>query len=102
MNAIDHRGDNGVKLIVAIVDGQYCNQIIDQLTRANYQATRVSTTGGFLRRGNTTLLIGVENNRVDDVFKQIALACMEIKPNGNPNESCVTAFVLNTQQNLKI
>ena len=57
-----------MKLIVAIINNDDANTVMSNLTKAGYSAT---TSGGFLRSGNITLLIGVEKNKVDDVINII-------------------------------
>ena len=49
-----------MKLLIAIVQDADVNFLMDALTDNGYRVTRLSTTGGFLKKGNTTLLIGVE------------------------------------------
>ena len=61
-----------MKLIFAIVSNDDSANVSRQLTREQYSVTRLATTGGFLMSGNTTLLIGVEDEKVDDVIKIIA------------------------------
>jgi uncharacterized protein YaaQ len=53
-----------MKLIVAILHDTNGEPALQALTEAGFRATRVSSTGGFLRRGNSTLLIGTEAERV--------------------------------------
>ena len=60
-----------MKLIVAIINNDDANAVMNGVTKAGYSATRLSTTGGFLRAGNVTLLLGVENNKVDEVINII-------------------------------
>ena len=60
-----------MKLIVAIINNDDANAVMNGVTKAGYSATRLSTTGGFLRAGNVTLLLGVENNKVDEVVNII-------------------------------
>ena len=60
-----------MKLIVAIINNDDANAVMNAVTKAGYSATRLSTTGGFLRAGNVTLLLGVENNKVDEVINII-------------------------------
>jgi uncharacterized protein YaaQ len=57
-----------MKLIVAIVHSDEANAVIQALLAAKHRLTRINTTGGFLRRGNATLLIGVEPEQVDEVI----------------------------------
>ncbi len=44
-----------------------------------YRTTKLSSTGGFLKAGNTTLLIGVEDEKVDEVIKIIEEECISKK-----------------------
>ena len=60
-----------MKLIVAIINNDDANAVVNAVTEAGYSATRLSTTGGFLRAGNVTLLLGVENSKVDEVVNII-------------------------------
>ena len=53
-----------MKLILAIVNNEDAARALDALTKAGLFVTRLSTTGGFLMMGNTTLLIGTEEDRV--------------------------------------
>ena len=57
-----------MKLIFAIVNKDDSNTVQSALTREGYSATKLATTGGFLMAGNTTFLVGTEDNRVDDVI----------------------------------
>ena len=49
-----------MKLILAIMSNDDSPAVSSALTKENYQVTRLATTGGFLRAGNTTLIIGTE------------------------------------------
>ena len=60
-----------MKLIVAIIRDSDANAILDALIAKKYGATRASTTGVFWKQGNTTLLIGVEGDKVDDAIATI-------------------------------
>ena len=51
-----------MKLIIAIVQDKDSHLLSDEFANANVRATRLSTTGGFLRAGNTTFLVGIEKN----------------------------------------
>ncbi len=57
-----------MKLIICIVQDQDSSSLIDDLTEHKYRVTKLSTTGGFLKSGNTTLLIGVEDEEVEPVL----------------------------------
>jgi uncharacterized protein YaaQ len=63
------KGASGqMKLIVAIVQGEDADDVIRAMLAAGHRLTRINTTGGFLRRGNATLLIGVEDHQIDEVI----------------------------------
>ena len=57
-----------MKLIVAIVNSEDTPAVLSELTAASYSVTKLSTSGGFLRAGNMTMLIGVEKEKVKDAL----------------------------------
>lgn len=61
-----------MKMILAVVSGDDSNAVSTALTKANFQVTKLATTGGFLMSGNTTFLIGVDDDKVDDAISVIA------------------------------
>ena len=61
-----------MKMITAIVNKEDSGAVARSLTGAGFSITRLSTTGGFLMAGNVTLLIGVEDEKVDQVIALIA------------------------------
>jgi len=56
-----------MKLIIAIINNDDREAVLSVLTQDGFTATRLSTTGGFLMAGNTTLLIGAEDAQVGAV-----------------------------------
>lgn len=60
-----------MKLVYAIVNDDDSNAVSSSLIEKGFEATRLSSTGGFLRRGNTTFLIGVEDERVDELIELV-------------------------------
>ena len=57
---------------MAIVSGDDSSAVSAALTKARYSVTKLATTGGFLMSGNTTFLIGVNDDQVQDVIDIIA------------------------------
>ena len=57
-----------MKMINAIVHSEHGDSVAEALMASGYIVTKLATTGGFLRRGNTTLLIGVEAEEVQKVI----------------------------------
>lgn len=64
-----------MKLLIAIVQDEDASRLMHKLTNEGFGATKLATTGGFLRSGNTTLLIGVEDEKVDAVMTIIEGTC---------------------------
>lgn len=54
-----------MKLIIAIISNEDAAECISALTKKRLKVTRLATSGGFLRAGNTTLLCGLEEEKVD-------------------------------------
>ena len=73
-----------MKLVVAIVQSEDAGDLLDGLTRHDFRATRVKTAGGFLREANATLLIGVDDERVDEVLGVIRETCTTRRQYVNP------------------
>ncbi len=64
-----------MRLVIAVVQDQDAPQLMDTLVDKGFRATKLATTGGFLRQGNTTLLMGVEDDEVDDVVEVVRSVC---------------------------
>ncbi|MGQ9490295.1 MAG: cyclic-di-AMP receptor [Anaerolineae bacterium] len=64
-----------MKLIMAIVSSDDSREVLERLTKAGYRATVISTTGGFLREGNTTIFLGVEDARVAQAIEIVRAVC---------------------------
>lgn len=57
-----------MKLLVAIVNNEDASLVLSELTKGGFSVTKLSTSGGFLRAGNVTMLIGVEEEKIEDVL----------------------------------
>ena len=68
-----------MKLIIAIVQDEDSSRLINNLMTEGYGVTKLATTGGFLRSGNTTLLVGVEDERLDGCLHLIEKVCKSRK-----------------------
>jgi len=88
----------GMKLVMAIVPQERSGEILDVLMAGQYRATLISTTGGFLRRGNATLLIGVESEKTDDVLRRIEDVCTAAALRESAAVAWATVFVLDVEQ----
>ena len=68
-----------MKLIIAIVQDEDASRLISSLMNEGYSATKLASTGGFLRSGNTTLLLGVDDNKFDGAMAVIEKVCKSRK-----------------------
>ena len=64
-----------MKLILTIVNHEDSRGLLEALIKQGFQATVISTTGGFLREGNATIFIGTEDDRVDEALEIIQKRC---------------------------
>ncbi|MBP2032287.1 uncharacterized protein YaaQ [Clostridium algifaecis] len=64
-----------MKLIIAIVQDDDANDLIEKLTDDGFRVTKLATTGGFLKSGNTTLMIGVKEENIEKVINSIEEIC---------------------------
>lgn len=98
--------EDTMNLIIAIVQDEDAGSVIQALIEAGQRVTRMNTAGGFLRRGNATLLIGVEEAKVDGVLEIIHRTC-KFRPEPPPATKGVpmysaTVFVLEANKFLRL
>jgi uncharacterized protein YaaQ len=80
-----------MKMILAIVRDSDNEPVSQALIGAGFRVTRIASTGGFLRRGSSTLMVGVENEKVDEAIDVIRNSAA---PGSEPGGKRVTLFVL--------
>ena len=80
-----------MKLIIAIVKDVDDVPVTSQLVEKGFRVTRVASTGGFLRRGNATLLILTEPERLQEAINVLHDSCCSPE---DPGQHRVTLFVL--------
>lgn len=68
-----------MKLIIAVVQDKDSNRLANELINANIRATKLSTTGGFLKSGNSTFMIGIEEERINETLELIKETCQSRK-----------------------
>ena len=68
-----------MKLIIAIVQDEDASRLVSKLMAEGFGATKLATTGGFLRSGNTTLLTGVDDDKLDTAMDIIEHTCKSRK-----------------------
>lgn len=83
------------RLIIAILRDADGEEVLKALLDADFRVTRIASTGGFLRRGNSTLLIGVEKEQVETAVQLIR---DHSAPAIDPGLKRATVFVLKVDQ----
>ena len=114
------KGVDDMKLIIAIVQDEDAGRLVSSLMNEGYSETKLATTGGFLRAGNTTLLLGVDDDKFAGAMAVIEKVCKSRKQIATspspvagatgvyvpyPIEVMVggaTVFVLNVEQFVKL
>ena len=84
-----------MKLIIAIVKDTDNDAVSHALTSANLRVTCIASTGGLIRRGFSTLLIGLEDEQVPKAIEIIRTSCT---PPSDPKAKRATIFVLKVDQ----
>jgi uncharacterized protein YaaQ len=64
-----------VKLVVAIVHHEDAGALVDALLDREFRATRLASSGGFLKQSNATVILGIEDDNVDEVLDIVREAC---------------------------
>ena len=64
-----------MKLIIVVVQEQDSNKLLNALTDHNFRVTKLSSSGGFLKSGNTTFMIGTDDIRVDKALQIVKDNC---------------------------
>lgn len=110
--------DNGMKLILAIMSNEDANKVQENLNKENFFSTRLTTKGGFLKASNTTFIIGLKKEKVEqvlDILRKHSKTKTQLIPNNILNEMSIyaplsseltvggaTVFILDIEKFLKI
>jgi uncharacterized protein YaaQ len=89
------------KLIIGVVQNEDADAVVDALLEEEFRATRLASTGGFLRRGNTTLMIGADEDQVDrvlDLIRANARSGAAPVDAGASQPAAATVFVLDLEE----
>lgn len=88
-----------MKMIIAIIQDQDTEPVSKALTSMKFRVTQIASTGGFLRRGSSTLLIGLDDDQVDTAIQIIRDSC---SISTDPNQKKATIFVLNVAKHIQL
>jgi uncharacterized protein YaaQ len=82
-----------MKLMIVIIRDQDSENVLDQLISEGFGVTHIASTGGFLRRGNATLLIATEQERIEQAMEVIRTQTTPLEE----SQRRATVFVLNLE-----
>ena len=88
-----------MKLMIAIVNDADYDKVAHQLTEEQYRVTYIASTGGLFRRGSTTLLIGLEEEKIDRAVEIIKENSTSTE---GPGTHKAAIFVLNTKEYIRV
>lgn len=94
-----------MKLILAIVQDQFVNKVTKALMEEKIRVTKLASSGGFLNSGNTTLLIGSEDEGIDRLVEIIRNNCKSTKVTSGSQEVTVggaNLFIIDMDKYIKI
>jgi uncharacterized protein YaaQ len=72
-----------MKLIIAVIRDVDDPPLTERLTRQGLRFTRMASTGGFLRKGNVTLLIGLPPERIEEAVETFRQTCLPAEEGRN-------------------
>lgn len=106
-----------MKLVMAIVSNEDASKVIKKLIQENFFVTKLATTGGFLMSGNTTIIVGVQDDLLDkciNVISETSKSRTKLVPNAISSEFGIfssmpvevqvggaTIFVMDVEQFIK-
>jgi uncharacterized protein YaaQ len=73
-----------MKLVVAIVHHEDAGALVDALLDKEFRATRLHSSGGFLKQSNATIILGVEDAEVEEVLGIVRENCTSRTQTVNP------------------
>jgi len=85
-----------MRLLLVIVSQKDANPVTNGLVAAGFHVTQLASTGGFLRQGNVTLLIGIEDEKADEALEIIG------KARGKDVRRQGVAFVLKIDRMIRV
>jgi len=97
-----------LKLVLTIVRDDDAGEVIDALTQQGFYVTRLASTGGFLRLGNTVLISGIQDDELEQMLTvieghteiHVAPPVSDSEPKASPSRAVV--FVLDLQRVVRL
>ncbi len=94
-----------MKMIIAIVQDKFIDKLINRFQDEGIYVTKISTSGGFFKSGNSTLLLGCEEDmlqKINSIFEEVTETEEQHNEMGDFNVSGATVFVIDVEESLRI
>lgn len=94
-----------MKMIIAIVQDKFVDELLDRFLGEDIYVTRLSSTGGFFKSGNTTLLLGCKDDeieKIEGILKKITEKEEVISDKGSFEVAGATIFVVDLEESKRI
>ncbi|HLE14740.1 MAG TPA: cyclic-di-AMP receptor [Anaerolineales bacterium] len=88
-----------MKLIIAILRDEDSEPVSTAMIEAGFRATRIASTGGLLRRGSTTMMVGVEDDRIDEAMQVVRA---HVSAAAEPGMRRATLFVVKVDRFVQV
>ncbi|MSP12112.1 MAG: hypothetical protein EXR62_04040 [Chloroflexi bacterium] len=89
-----------MKMVLSVMNATNADKVVNALNRASFRVTRFGTTGGFLRRGNVTIMVATEDENVPKVTEIIK----QESPDSTADNKTIgtVVFVLDVEQGQRV
>ena len=91
-----------MKLIIVVLDNENSKKITKALLSQKVRATKLASSGGFLGLGSTTLLVGAEDERVDEIISLISKEHIDKDKKTEKDDSKINIFVVPIDDYIRI
>lgn len=94
-----------MKMMIAIVQDKFIDELMERFLDNEVYVTRVSSSGGFFKSGNSTLLLGVETDKlelIDNIFREVTKTEAHHNEHGDFEVSGATVFVVDVESSMRI
>ncbi|MDO5715381.1 MAG: cyclic-di-AMP receptor [Tissierellia bacterium] len=93
------------KMMIAIVQDKFIDELIDRFLDEDIHVTKLSSSGGFFKSGNSTLLLGCEEeelDHIDQIFREVTKTESIHNEMGDFDISGATVFVIDVEETRRI
>ena len=91
-----------MKLIFAIVQDEDADGLVDAIVNAGFRVTRIGSTGSFLRMGNSSLMMGVEDSEVSRIMSIVRRTCRRRSQMAVPYSPALEPGLLYMPENFEV